>query len=393
MAIYVDGNSTYTAYASSINTYVPLTAGTHTVNVQAWDATGAVFKNSMTINIASTTATSNTTLYQNNFANQTNWLASNFVMANGAINSSGNQIEPYFSNIAAIGMVRDPSKYAIIEGWMKWYIAHLNYSDKWGLSGTMYVYNTTTSGAEINTYTADSTDSYAGTFLTLAYLAYQTGDPNLQAYVRTIYSQLDTIAQVLVKTQQANGLTWALPDYQIEYLMDNCEGYRGLRDAAELFQNAFNDSNKAAYYNNRADMMYNGIMKMWMGSAGWAMFTDDYGTLQAPNLGLWYPDATAQLFPVLEGVLPGSDSRAQQTYALFNAAWPGWPNLSFQSQDPFPWVLVADAAAAMGDNGRLNTYINNVTNQYVNQGYPAPWNAEEAGFWLRVNSYMYGQGF
>lgn len=391
MRVYVDGNSAYTAYANSIDTSVSMSAGTHSVVVQAWDSTGAVFKSPLTLNVGSTTSTSSS-LYQNNFTNQSNWLM-NWVMSSGAINSSGNQIEPYFSNIAAIGMVRDPSKYSVILGWMKWYIAHLNYGDKWGLSGTIYVYNTDSSGNEINTYTADSTDSYAGTFLTVVWQAYQTGDPTLQAYIKTLYSQIDLIAQVLVQTQHSNGLTWATPSYNIEYLMDNCEGYRGLRDAAQLFQYAFNDSNKAGYYNQRADMMYNGIFKMYLGNGQWSMFTDDIGTLQTPNMGVWYPDATAQLFPMLEGVIPGGDSRAQATYNNFNAAWPGWPNLSFNSQDPFPWVLVADSAAAMGDKGRLSTYINTVTNKYVNQGYPAPWNAEEAGFWLRVNSYMTGGAF
>jgi post-segregation antitoxin (ccd killing protein) len=391
MRVYVDGNSAYTAYANSIDTYVSMSAGTHSVIVQAWDSTGAVFKTPLSLNVGSASS-GNTTLYQNNFTNQSNWLM-NWVMSDGAINSSGNQIEPYFSNIAAIGLVRDPSKYGVILGWMKWYINHLNYGDKWGLSGTMYVYNTDSSGNEINTYTADSTDSYAGTFLTLVWQAYKTGDPNLQAYIKTLYSQLDLIAQVLVQTQHANGLTWATPAYNIEYLMDNCEGYRGLRDVAQVFQYAFNDSNKAAYYNQRADMMYNGIMKMYLGNGQWSMFTDDIGTLQTPNMGVWYPDATAQIFPMLEGVLPGSDARSQATYNNFNAAWPGWPNLSFNSQDPFPWVLVADAAAAMGDTGRLNTYVNTVTNKYVNQGYPAPWNAEEAGFWLRVNSYLAGGSF
>jgi hypothetical protein len=56
-------------------------------------------------------------------------------------------------------------------------------------------------------------------------------------------------------------------------------------------------------------------------------------------------------------------------------------------------VLVADAAAAMGDNARVAMYINTVNSKFVNNNYPSPWDAEEAGFWLRVTSYMYGMPF
>jgi len=95
---------------------------------------------------------------------------------------------------------------------------------------------------------------------------------------------------------------------------------------------------------------------------------------------------------MLEGVLSPSDSRAQQTYATFNAAWPGWPQLSFNSQDPFPWDLVAVAAAAMGDKARVATYINTIQSKYVNSGFPWPFYNAEAGWFMRANSYMMGKG-
>jgi phosphatidylinositol-3-phosphatase len=51
MRIYVDGVSQYLTFASSLNTDVAMSAGSHFVTVQAWDSTGAVFKNSMTIKV------------------------------------------------------------------------------------------------------------------------------------------------------------------------------------------------------------------------------------------------------------------------------------------------------------------------------------------------------
>jgi hypothetical protein len=49
MRIYVDGISVYLITASSLDTSVAMSAGTHSVVVQAWDSTGAVFKTPMTL--------------------------------------------------------------------------------------------------------------------------------------------------------------------------------------------------------------------------------------------------------------------------------------------------------------------------------------------------------
>ncbi len=93
---------------------------------------------------------------------------------------------------------------------------------------------------------------------------------------------------------------------------------------------------------------------------------------------------------VLMGVVNSSDSRAQQAYSALNAAWPDWPKLSFNSQDPFPWCLVVDGAAAMGDQGRVSTYINAIQNKYVNSGFPWPFYSAEAGWFMRANHFMMG---
>lgn len=51
MRIYVDSVSKYNVNASSIDTSLAISAGTHNLVVQAWDSTGAVFKNSRTITV------------------------------------------------------------------------------------------------------------------------------------------------------------------------------------------------------------------------------------------------------------------------------------------------------------------------------------------------------
>ena len=51
MRIYVDNISKFTINASSLDTSVALATGTHSVVVQAWDSTGAVFKTPLTIHV------------------------------------------------------------------------------------------------------------------------------------------------------------------------------------------------------------------------------------------------------------------------------------------------------------------------------------------------------
>ncbi len=51
MRIYVDNISVYLVSASSLNTSVTMSAGTHSVVVQAWDSTGAVFKTPLSLTV------------------------------------------------------------------------------------------------------------------------------------------------------------------------------------------------------------------------------------------------------------------------------------------------------------------------------------------------------
>ncbi|MFL6438472.1 MAG: hypothetical protein ACJ71Q_12890 [Terriglobales bacterium] len=326
--------------------------------------------------------------YQSDLTATAAWLRSTSVAGDGAILYGSSKINPYYSNLAAIGLTRDPSSYAIVQRWMQWYISHLNTSDVWSLGGTMYDYDYS-NGAETPRNTADSTDSYAATFLSLALAFYQTGDASAQNYVKSIATELDLIGGVLLKTQQADGLTWSKPDYQIKYLMDNCEAYRGLRDLAVVFQTAVGDPTKSTVYNAAADRMLQGINGMWM-NGSWAVYKNSGGSLTAPIMTKWYADATSQVFPVLEGVIAATDPRSVQVYANLNAAWPGWPSLSYNAQDSFPWILVGDAAAMMGDTARVQTFVQSIEAKYVAKGFPWPMYSAEAGWLMRLNAYMLG---
>src|SRR5208337_3394273 len=205
--------------------------------------------------------------YHRNITATANWITSSASsLSDGAILYTSAEIVPYYSNLAAIGLAKTPAHYPQVKAWMEWYMRHLNYPDKWGLYCTVYDYNVSGT-TETPTNDADSTDSYAATFVSLAWAYWQTGDADAQAYIKTLRHQLDCIGGVMVQTQQSNGLTWAKPDYQIQYLMDNCEVHKGLSDLANLFQYAFNDSNGRDWYSTYAAKELKGIQSVLWDSA------------------------------------------------------------------------------------------------------------------------------
>ncbi|HEX3551822.1 MAG TPA: hypothetical protein VIA62_01160 [Thermoanaerobaculia bacterium] len=387
--IYVDSVDAYgtSGPTSSIDQNIPMNAGDRQVIVRAWDSTGAFGSQTLTLHVIQGSSS-----YQNNIDATAQWTATSSTASDGAILYTADKIVPYYSNLGAIGLTKTPAYYANVKAWMQWYLNHLNWPDKWGIYGTVYDYDVAANGAETSTNDADSTDSYAATFLSLAWAYYQTGNATAQAYVKTLDYQLDVIGGVLVQTQQADGLTWAKPDYKVKYLMDNCEVYKGLSDLASLYQNAFNDSTKASYYSAHASQVLQGIeSELWNAAANdYYTDKDEAGGKGTVNWSTWYPDATSQLFPVLNGVIDPSSSRANQLYyTQLNGAFPNWPTLGFS--DSFPWALVSDAAALMGDSGRVNTYVTTIQNRYVSQGFPWTWYCAESGWFIRVNNYMLGR--
>jgi hypothetical protein len=57
MRVYVDNVSVYAVSASQINTSIAMSAATHNVVVQAWNSTGAVFKQTLSIAVTAATPT------------------------------------------------------------------------------------------------------------------------------------------------------------------------------------------------------------------------------------------------------------------------------------------------------------------------------------------------
>jgi hypothetical protein len=328
-----------------------------------------------------------TSNYTQNLAKTSAWLASQ-QLTDGAIMYTPAQIEPYFANLAAIGMLSDSTRIPQVEAWMQWYIGHFNWPDYNGLYGTVYDYNIS-NGVEVNTDTYNSVDSYAATFLTLAEALWDTGNPGAQAFIRSI-GEYDfiVVGNLLLKMQQSNGLLIAQPDYPVEYLEDDCEDYRGMMDFANLATQAWGDTFTTTLFQTQADTLQSAIQNILYIPASGLYYA--YEGAAAPNLGTWFPDSVSQVFPITNGVIAPASSQAKGVYSKFNAAWPGWPQLNHNGQDLFPWALVGYAGYLMGDTANTNAYINTIQNQYVNVTPDFPWYFfdAEGGWFMRTNAGM-----
>lgn len=311
-------------------------------------------------------------------------------LPDGAITDNRKYVEPYFANEAAIALTLIPGQMPHVRSWMRWYIGHLNQRDVWGLTGTVYVYNVADSATAASRDNADSTDAYAATFLSVAFNAWQRGDDVTRSFVRSLMPQLDEVASVEAQTFQPNGLTWAKPSYRVEYLEDNCQVYRGLADYATLLA-AVGDKSGSARYAREAQTIYNAIQSvLWVPSRNeYAFFVNEKGKLVfATPKTAWYA-GTAELFPIVYGVISPSSDRAKSLYSQFNAQFPNWDTLD--KPDAFPQADVAYAAVLMHDTSRAARYTQTVTTKYQDRGFPWPWHVGESA-WLIPTAQQLGRG-
>jgi hypothetical protein len=193
---------------------------------------------------------------------------------------------PYFLNLTAMDLLSsDPEK---VKNYIRWYLDHLNYPDKYGLTGTIYDYYIT-ENSEVPLYTYDSADAYAATFLFLIYLyAEKTNDYQL---VKENLQKLKDVAYVIAYLQDQDGLIKALPNANLKYLVDNIECVCGLR-AFSLLLWKLKDPDWS-YYFTISHNVESSVMKnlTWRNQVAWAKLDDK---LFIAGNSVVYPDLYAK---------------------------------------------------------------------------------------------------
>jgi hypothetical protein len=355
-----------------------------------------------------TAGTEDGAVYADLLDSEARWLAA-LQLPNGAIPMTAGEngavtVNPYFADLAALGLLEAGAEYfPAVKSYAEWHFSHLNtaQTDRSGLDATIYDYSVYLTEGRIDREEPalidgkkhyDSADSYAATFLSVLSAYHEkSGDA---AYIRSRYAEIKRIIGVIFAVLR-DGLTIAAPDYPVKYLYDNAEVYRGLDDAARLFENALTETIPgAAELGERLKTARDTIklkLEREMYRAGEAYYEPALALDGSPALTFcwdnFYPSAVAQLSLISSGVLPPESRRAEQLYAAFNLYYAAgqperdWPGMDIP--DPFYWAAIARTAALMGDTARLRTYLDNYR-RLTAEGRDYPLYCAEAGHVIRA---------
>ncbi|MEW6397690.1 MAG: hypothetical protein AB1503_00780, partial [Bacillota bacterium] len=222
----------------------------------------------------------------------------------------------------------------------------------------------------------DSADAYAATFLSAVARYWQvTGDTH---FVQDHRAELDLVAGVIVALQDTDGLAWARPGHWVKYLMDNAENFQGLSDYGWLL-GRLGDGDAARYWAGRAEAIRGGIRQVMFnprrGDYYWAVKMS--GTRRVPNWRQWYPDAVAQLFPVLCGVEPPDSRISRAVYQRFVHFYPAWAARPRPGRSP--WGVITLVAVTMDDTADLEAGLASAREIPARAPF---WHAGEAAYLL-----------
>lgn len=340
-------------------------------------------------------------------ADESKWLAS-LQLDNGAIpetsyknidvDKEALKVTPYFSDFAAQALLESGDKYtARVKAYMDWHFSHLNdeKTDINGQTGTIYDYyehvdqegNVTEENVtegEVRKASYDSTDSYGATFLSLLWKYYKvTGDGE---YIKAHKTDIDNICKAMLCTMN-KGLTMARPDYETKYLMDNAEVYSGSRDGVRLYKALFADDEMTVTLAKANTTIKKNIeSRLWNKKGGYYYPAVEKNGKPSGKFkwNRFYMDATAQVFPVNNGVISPKSKRAVTLYKTFNKHWSTskyknhrWEKLKYP--DTYYWGDLVYAAALMKDRARARTYMATYMKKVKASGHAYPLTCGDCG--------------
>jgi len=301
-------------------------------------------------------------------------------------------IRPYMSLYAALGLVKAyevTHNIAYLDaawGFAAWYRDHMR-------SGTGYVgdFTVTYDGSGNPTYTdtmaEDSTDAYAGMYLTLLWSLHQADNGHdLTAYSASIPLALTAIES----TQQIDGLTYALPTYDVKYLEDNVEALYGARCAQSLAYLLASGNTADTLYvraKHTADELARGVGILWNWETGvWDYAIHSNGVYALND----WTDENSQRQQIWatgwgEVVTPLAGAQVLNAYV---AALPTWAT---QSSSGVYEVMPTWAYRRAGDLGNATSGAGIIEANGVANNRNYPWTCQTSGLML-IGQYGFTQG-
>lgn len=231
---------------------------------------------------------------------------------------------------------------------------------------------------------SDSDDSYASTFLSLA-VRYVRASRNWAWWEANKARMKEMAYRNLALTAKPTGLTsvFQAPRSQtnsIGYVMDNCEGYRGLRDFASLLRER-SEVSEANYYDLLATNAASGIGAVTYNAAAKAFTPSDADLVVTKT---FYPGTTCQVYAQVFGLAELSPT-FDTAWAYLNANSPGWED---GRHDPYPWAILGYAAAMRGQRTQALAKQASIEKLFAtNRGLVT---INELGFYQRTKSLLAG---
>ena len=224
----------------------------------------------------------------------------------GNVNKGANRIYPYEINIMAIDMLKEKDTIHIAECqyYIQWYLSHLNPSDRYGLSGTIYEYDAFPNGDEKSTNVYTSVDESAASFILLIHRFYKVS--GFEKTIRQNAKKIQDIAYLIPYCQDStDGLIRSIPETGRKYLTANCEDYAAIGAFIQLID-IFGWENRSLYENVQMELKNAIQKKFYRKNLNDFYYIIDNRGKYSPD---WKPfsDATyAQLFPLLYRIVPNA---------------------------------------------------------------------------------------
>lgn len=231
---------------------------------------------------------------------------------------------------------------------------------------------------------SDSDDSYAATFVSLV-VRYLRASQNW-AWWESNKARVKSVAyRNLALTAKPTGLTsvFQAPRSQtnsIGYLMDNCEGYRGLRDLASLLRQR-GDVRDANYNDLLATNAASGMRNLCFNASAGAFTPSDAHPVPLTN---FYPGTTGQIYAQAFGVTELAN-QYDAGWAYLNRTTPGWED---GHCDPYPWAILGTVAAMRGQGALARLQQASIERKFASSRAVVTIN--ELGFYQRTKSILSG---
>lgn len=309
------------------------------------------------------------------------WLIDNQI-ANGALpmygaNDGDANVVPYFSSIASLAFIRYGAQNGGLDRaklYYDWYFAHLNDESPNNI-GTIYDYRIIVKDKQAVKETSkdkyDSADSYAALFLTSLFEYVKAGGD--KEYILNNKEKIFKIINMQTSLIDESNLSSVSHINRTKYLMDNCEVAMGIYSACMLLKKVYLPEYKfyqKEYWSIRRDILnLKKLRSKLVASINNELWNKEKGcyelglkgsgnTINFDSYEDFYPDAIAQLFPIVYNVINPDSQRAKQLYNDFCDAY-SWETLEHYEKEKtgFYWGIAAYCAAVMGDDSRVNKYI------------------------------------